>query len=451
MNGDLPNEDSAENKYFYEEIMKIKIGIWLLFLMLGVSLQAQLEFTGFYQNWLAIRAVEEYDIMLIRNRVRLDGNLYGETLGAYFSLDVRNDGTNDESDFEISLREAYVDLYFSNVEFRLGKQQVVWGKADGVFINDIVNPLDMRMFLLQDFDNIRMGIPMVKANLYLGNWTLEGLWIPKFEPWQFAKAGSDWEFTLGLPADTVWGPWGCEIVEELQYIFHVNDEKLPENSLENSEFGFKLATFLLGVDISLLYLDGYADHPVVEDDSVTMIIDPELGVPTQIDTYITPFYYRSPMYGLNFSRPVFSTVIRGELGYFAARRFSDLNMQILTSDYFQSMLGLDFTGPWGSSVSLQAIHSQIMDYQSGMVDDETEQMATVMLSGSFLRETVIASLLGLADVKEDAGLGRLDVSYAWSDALKISLGGFFLWGNEDTLFGQFSENDNIYLKIKYSF
>ena len=55
--------------------MKIKIGIWLLFLMLGVSLQAQLEFTGFYQNWLAIRAVEEYDIMLIRNRVRLEGNL----------------------------------------------------------------------------------------------------------------------------------------------------------------------------------------------------------------------------------------------------------------------------------------------------------------------------------------------------------------------------------------
>jgi hypothetical protein len=182
-----------------------------------------------------------------------------------------------------------------------------------------------------------------------------------------------------------------------------------------------------------------------------MIIDPELGVTTQIDTYITPFYYRSPMYGLNFSRPVFSTVIRGELGYFAHRRFSDLNMQILTSDYFQGMLGLDFTGPWGSSVSLQAIHSQIMDYQSGMVDDETEQMATVMLSGSFLRETVIASVLGLADVNEDAGLGRLDVSYAWSDALKISLGGFFLWGNEDTLFGQFSENDNIYLKIKYSF
>ena len=408
--------------------------------MLGVSLQAQMEFSGFYQNWMAVRAAEENDIMLIRNRVRLDGNLYGETVGGYFSIDIRNDGTSGEYDFETSFREAYVDLFFSNVEFRLGKQQVVWGKADGVFINDIVCPLDMSMFLLQDFDNIRMGLPMAKANLYLGNWTLEGLWIPKFEPWQFAEAGSDWEFTLSVPPDTVW--------DLIPNVIHLNDEELPENSLENSEFGLKLSTFLLGADISLLYLDGYADHPSIQVVDTTITGSP---IPTQIDTYLSPTYYRSPMYGLNFSRPVFTTVIRGELGYFGDRRFSNVNMQNFTSDYFSGMMGLDFTGPLGSSISFQAIHRQIMDYKSGMVDDKTEQMATATISGSFLRETVIASVLGLADVNEDAGLGRLDISYAWSDALRISLGGFLLWGNEDTLFGQFDVNDNIYLKIKYSF
>ena len=408
--------------------------------MLGVSLQAQMEFSGFYQNWMAVRAAEENDIMLIRNRVRLDGNLYGETVGGYFSIDIRNDGTSGEYDFETSFREAYVDLFFSNVEFRLGKQQVVWGKADGVFINDIVCPLDMSMFLLQDFDNIRMGLPMAKANLYLGNWMLEGLWIPKFEPWQFAEAGSDWEFTLSVPPDTVW--------DLIPNVIHLNDEELPENSLENSEFGLKLSTFLLGADISLLYLDGYADHPSIQVVDTTITGSP---IPTQIDTYLSPTYYRSPMYGLNFSCPVFTTVIRGELGYFANRRFSNVNMQTVTSDYFSGMMGIDFTGPWGSSISFQAIHRQIMDYKSGMVDDKTEQMATATISGSFLRETVIASVLGLADVNEDAGLGRLDISYAWSDALRISLGGFLLWGNEDTLFGQFDVNDNIYLKIKYSF
>ena len=416
--------------------------------MLGVSLQAQMEFSGFYQNWMAVRAAEENDIMLIRNRVRLDGNLYGETVGGYFSIDIRNDGTSGEYDFETSFREAYVDLFFSNVEFRLGKQQVVWGKADGVFINDIVCPLDMSMFLLQDFDNIRMGLPMAKANLYLGNWMLEGLWIPKFEPWQFAEAGSDWEFTLSVPPDTV-----LVSMEELWVpnAIHLNDEILPIGNQENSEFGLRFSTFLLGADLSLLYLNGYSDHPVAQVDSVTMIIDPTFGIPIQMDTYLSPIYYSSPMYGLNFSRPLFSTIVRGEMGYYADRRFSNEDMQTVASDYFSGMMGLDFTGPLGSSISFQAIHRQIMDYKSGMVDDKTEQMATATISGSFLRETVIASVLGLADVNEDAGLGRLDVSYAWSDALRISLGGFLLWGNEDTLFGQFDVNDNIYLKIKYSF
>ena len=130
MNGDLPNEVSSGRTDSERQIMKTKIRAWSLFLMLGVSLQAQMEFSGFYQNWMAVRAAEENDIMLIRNRVRLDGNLYGETVGGYFSIDIRNDGTSGEYDFETSFREAYVDLFFSNVEFRLGKQQVVWGKAD---------------------------------------------------------------------------------------------------------------------------------------------------------------------------------------------------------------------------------------------------------------------------------------------------------------------------------
>ena len=39
----------------------------------------------------------------------------------------------------------------------LGKQQVVWGKADGVFITDIVSPLNLTEFLLPDFDEIRTG------------------------------------------------------------------------------------------------------------------------------------------------------------------------------------------------------------------------------------------------------------------------------------------------------
>lgn len=185
--------------------MRQKLVLKLVSLLLVGSpsfLLSQLDFSGYYHSWTAIRAQKDYDFILLRNRLRLNSSFDQGSVAGHISLDVRSDKTGLGSDFEIFLREAYVDIYLDKIDFRIGKQQVVWGKADGLFINDIVCPLDMRMFLLQDFDNIRMGLSMVKANLYVGNWTLEGLWIPEFEPWKFAGPGSDWEFKLG-PPDTI--------------------------------------------------------------------------------------------------------------------------------------------------------------------------------------------------------------------------------------------------------
>jgi len=59
----------------------------------------------------------------------------------------------DSIDFR--LHEIYLDLYFKKFDIRVGKQQIVWGKADGVFITDIVSPLNLTEFLLPDFDEIR--------------------------------------------------------------------------------------------------------------------------------------------------------------------------------------------------------------------------------------------------------------------------------------------------------
>lgn len=77
-----------------------------------------------------------------------------------------------DNDLELGLREAYLDLNFSNFNLRAGKQQIIWGKAEGVFITDIVSPKDLSEFLLRDFDEIRMGVTSLKAGYYFGNNTI---------------------------------------------------------------------------------------------------------------------------------------------------------------------------------------------------------------------------------------------------------------------------------------
>jgi len=66
------------------------------------------------------------------------------------------------------LRELYIDTSFSDWEFRLGKQQVVWGTADGIKLLDIINPTDYRELVQNTMADSRIPIWMVKAERNIG-------------------------------------------------------------------------------------------------------------------------------------------------------------------------------------------------------------------------------------------------------------------------------------------
>lgn len=69
--------------------------------------------------------------------------------------------------FENDLREAYVDLRFSQVPLflRLGRQQVVWGESDYFRLMDFWNPIDIRWHMQQEqsWDELRVPLWLLKA------------------------------------------------------------------------------------------------------------------------------------------------------------------------------------------------------------------------------------------------------------------------------------------------
>ena len=60
---------------------------------------------------------------------------------------------------ELELRELTLQGSIGDTFLTLGKQQIVWGKADGLHVFDIVNPQSFREFILDDFDNSRIPLP----------------------------------------------------------------------------------------------------------------------------------------------------------------------------------------------------------------------------------------------------------------------------------------------------
>ena len=77
------------------------------------------------------------------------------------------------------LREAYIDSSVGDVDVRIGKQQVVWGKADGVKFLDIINPTDFREWGQNTMEDSRIPIWMGVAEKDLGNNdSIQFVWVP---------------------------------------------------------------------------------------------------------------------------------------------------------------------------------------------------------------------------------------------------------------------------------
>jgi len=110
---------------------------------------------------------------------------YGARVGEHKNLRNRYGGPRIGTTAD-PLREAYIDYFGESLNLRIGKQQVVWGTADGIRLLDIVNPSDFRDFYQSSMEDLRVTLWMAKAELALDHQTtLQGIWIPDIRANQF--------------------------------------------------------------------------------------------------------------------------------------------------------------------------------------------------------------------------------------------------------------------------
>ncbi len=66
-----------------------------------------------------------------------------------------------------ALREAYVDTELNGIAIRAGKQQVVWGTADGMKLLDAINPTDYSEMAQNQMEDSRIPVWMINAETTL--------------------------------------------------------------------------------------------------------------------------------------------------------------------------------------------------------------------------------------------------------------------------------------------
>jgi len=114
-------------------------------------------------------------------RIYIDGTADDLTEGATYHVEVNaftngkgvNDyGRNESYTQRDVLREVYVDAEINGVDIRFGKQQVVWGTADGMKLLDAINPTDYSEMAQNQMEDSRIPVWMLnaEADTSKGNW-----------------------------------------------------------------------------------------------------------------------------------------------------------------------------------------------------------------------------------------------------------------------------------------
>jgi len=362
------------------------------------------------------------------------------------------------------LREAYLDIFLEHMDIRIGKQQEVWGTADGLKVLDVINPTDFREFYQDDFEDSRIPLWAFKINYYLGqgsNHVAQLIWIPDSE--------SNYVAPYGHP----FAPLSTRILGELQRPLPQFNVITPlktyrrgvAQNIKNSEIGIKWAQNFGSWEYTLNYFYHWTDNPGLYFERFGTGL---LG---------TPFIYeekfkRVHSLGGTFSKTftsflgLYNVVMRGELlinlhditPASAPRSFNTPSgNKTVSTDTLTYVVGWDKQVRGKYFFSLQFFQFITLDYHHNYLNgltlapkDKIDNAISLLISSDFFNERLKPKILTV----------YLDDGELWvqprftlevNSEIEVVLGGNFYRGNPRGILGEFRDNNQLALEIRYGF
>lgn len=449
-----------------------------------------LEIAGYLKNETSLRMAHGFDefmkeanIAQLEAEYRINDNVHFFTILKWFYdsvYDLENRYDRDpqwesKSNKKLKypekmqwLRECYLDILTDRLDLRLGKQQVVWGTADGVRILDIVNPLDYREWTLKDYVDTRIPLWMFNAEgQILMNGHLQLLLIPDYQANYYATAGSPFTLrTVRLGAEAT------KALTESGVTVSTIDEK-PAHNFENTKVGLRWRNIIEGhaFEYTLNYLHTY-------DFASAAYTVFRFGFPPNLQ--LTRRAEKIDVFGGTFSKTITEGIVvpglakgwtlRGEFAYIKGGAMNygvDKSIQdTVDVDQYNYVLGFDksFFTNWLFSFQFIQMWAKPVEKPLGFNKDrytllngatrgpldEVETILTLLLSTDFMHERLKPQVLILYGDDNDWRISP-KVSYEISDQWLATAGLHIFEGKEQHLSGQFDKNDQVFVELKYTF
>ena len=367
-----------------------------------------------------------------------------EKAALYSSIEFRDD-QSDPLRNRTYLDEGYIDLYFNNIDFRIGKQIIIWGKADAINPTDNINPSDFSDIL--DTDDERIGMLALKTNYYLGGWTFEGIISPEFKSSILPGYNSRW---LPEYPQKIQNQYYPEIGSAKLNVIYKNEIPiLPEDNFKKIQFAAKGGTTISGWDFSVCYYYGWDDIPTFH--KTNAISNDTIYINLQ------PRFHKRNAVGGDFATNLGKFGIRGEAAYYFTED-NDGNDPEIDDQYFQYVLGIDRTfsnvfgennlfllGQWIQEISKYNTKYDPMDLRHIFQKSITVRMELEIGNYSKL---IVESMYNV-DSNDYYIHPVLSCNIINGTTLDVS--GDFLGGDSDKFFGMYKDNKRFQVKLKYNF
>lgn len=359
------------------------------------------------------------------------------------------------------LRDCYLDYTSDRLDIRLGKQQVVWGQADGICVLDRVNPFDLREYWLPDFVDLR--IPLWMINIKYSpkvNSVLQILIIPDFEQSASAPPEAPFSFRSYRKFDAFVKYWES-LVPGVSKVS--TDIYYPSKKFKNSTFGLQWLDRIGELEYTLNFLYGYYY-------SARTFYEGQVG---WVRNYSRRFKLWR-LYGCSFNRTFTNPgllqgiTLRGDFAYYNDEPTYYGNPYTASSQGVNRwnnifwIMGLDkyLTANW--IVNFQFGQYILQHAKPGVGNwvnfnaytygpaDQVENIFSLKISTDFMHDRLKTEIMWTCT---DDRQGRVSpkLKYEVRDNLWLTSGIHYFYGDEKDTNGQFRDKNQIYLHMTYTF
>lgn len=328
---------------------------------------------------------------------------------------------------EIEYRELYIQKSFGNFDFKLGRQIIIWGRADKINPTDNLSVKNMKLLMTED-DNQRLGLFANQMDYSFDNLRLILIWMPEWRP----------------PVFPIKDTPGVLIGE--------SKPDRPEH-----QFALKLDSTGENRDWSLSYFDGYNKVPDLK------LISFDAMTELKFD------YSRIKVLGADYAENFDKFGVRAEFAYTATEDKNGLDPMKQNSNIYM-VLGFDHNLAEGLNINFQSLFRSVIDYTDpdDIADSGLRTLAfmtnlnsnqqkqnqfgySLRPSYKLLNETLEIECTYVRWTNKGDSLLRPKISYALNDSSRLMLGGEFYNGPQDSFFGRLQDVSSGIVEFRYLF